>query len=223
MPVQNDKLLRSVKRTLRKQMTAELNQICDKEVARQSAAVLLHLMAFPQIALLLSQGCSVYLPMEGGREVNTWPIVAKIFSNTHEGGGVYVPLVTGGKAMDMSMLRANSEAELRALPLDNWRIPKPPMDWIDLRLDAAVTGDIGVILVPGVAFDGKCNRLGHGKGYYDAFITRVMEMRAARKMSPPVTIGLALGPQIVEAVPVGAMDRQLDFVICPDRVICAEK
>merc|ERR1712046_382238 len=125
--------------------------------------------------------------------------------------------------MDMSMVRANNEAELRALPLDKWGIPEPPIDWVELRPDAALSGDIGLILVPGVAFDDRCNRLGHGKGYYDAFITKVTEERLSRNLSPPVTIGLALAPQIVEEVPVGTKDQGLDFVICPGRVIQGKK
>lgn len=49
-----------------------------------------------------------------------------------------------------------------------------------LATDASAA-DLDVILVPGVAFDRTCARLGHGKGYYDRFFTAYTQARPARK------------------------------------------
>ena len=51
-----------------------------------------------------------------------------------------------------------------------------------------------MVVVPGVAFDKKNNRLGRGKGYYDRFLKML-------PFSTP-TIGLAFDFQIVENLPV---------------------
>lgn len=68
---------------------------------------------------------------------------------------------------------------------------------------------IDLILVPGVAFDKKGNRLGHGKGYYD----RLLEKTNATK------IGLAFEFQIVDKIPTDENDKPVDIIITEERVI----
>ncbi len=70
-------------------------------------------------------------------------------------------------------------------------------------------GDIDLILVPGVAFDKKGNRLGHGKGYYD----RILGKTNATK------IGLAFEFQILDKVPTNENDKTVDIIITEERVI----
>jgi 5-formyltetrahydrofolate cyclo-ligase len=67
--------------------------------------------------------------------------------------------------------------------------------------------DLDLVIVPGVAFDYKGNRLGRGKGYYDRFLKRV----------PPKadSIGLAFDFQILPNLPTTATD------ICVNKVIFA--
>ncbi len=64
--------------------------------------------------------------------------------------------------------------------------------------------DIDVVLVPGLAFDRRGNRLGRGKGCYDRFLKRL----------PPRTrtIGLAFDFQIMPSLPVTAHDTAVDRV-----------
>ena len=58
--------------------------------------------------------------------------------------------------------------------------------------------DIDLVVVPGVAFDEKNNRLGRGKGYYDKFL---------KELSPgTLTIGLCFDFQIVKDLPKEAHD-----------------
>ena len=61
-----------------------------------------------------------------------------------------------------------------------------------------------VILVPLLAFDAHCNRLGYGAGYYD---------RTIAALAPVRTIGLAYAFQQVDAVPVMPHDVPLDAVV----------
>lgn len=63
--------------------------------------------------------------------------------------------------------------------------------------------DFDVILVPIVAFDDKCNRLGHGKGYYDKFLTNKKGLK----------IGLAYQIQKFEEIPTDLNDIKLDYII----------
>ncbi|MFA5068701.1 MAG: 5-formyltetrahydrofolate cyclo-ligase [Candidatus Omnitrophota bacterium] len=54
--------------------------------------------------------------------------------------------------------------------------------------------DIDLVIVPGVAFDSKGNRIGHGQGYFDRFLKHLP------KKTP--TIGLAFKLQLVRRIKV---------------------
>lgn len=64
---------------------------------------------------------------------------------------------------------------------------------------------INLVIVPGIAFDKKGNRLGHGTGYYDRFLS---------KFSKDVpTIGLAFDFQIVDSLPSFSHDINVTEII----------
>ena len=65
-----------------------------------------------------------------------------------------------------------------------------------------------VALVPGIAFDKQCHRLGRGRGYYDRFLS----------LHKPYTIGLCYPCQIVSHVPHDNLAIPVDEVLlhsCP--------
>ncbi len=66
-----------------------------------------------------------------------------------------------------------------------------------------------VILVPLLAFDGRCNRLGFGGGWYDRFLSTQVNA---------LTIGLAYDFQHVDALPVESHDIPLAKVVTETRV-----
>lgn len=63
-----------------------------------------------------------------------------------------------------------------------------------------------ILLVPLVAFDHDCHRLGYGAGFYDRLL-------ASTGHSPPLAIGLAYEAQCVARLPVEAHDQPLDLII----------
>ncbi|HEC72536.1 MAG TPA: 5-formyltetrahydrofolate cyclo-ligase [Thermoplasmatales archaeon] len=69
--------------------------------------------------------------------------------------------------------------------------------------------ELDLIIVPGVGFDEKGNRLGHGKGYYDKLLQK----------SNVKTIGLAFECQIVEKITTGQNDIPVDIIITEKRII----
>lgn len=66
--------------------------------------------------------------------------------------------------------------------------------------------DLDLVLVPGIAFDKKGNRLGRGKGYYDRFLHKLKPYKA-------VSIGLAFDFQILPSIPTACNDKEVDKVI----------
>lgn len=70
--------------------------------------------------------------------------------------------------------------------------------------------NIDLIIVPGIAFDTKGNRLGHGGGYYDWLLS---------KLSTVPTIGLAFSFQIVQKIPVEPNDQPVKMIITEKQII----
>ncbi len=65
--------------------------------------------------------------------------------------------------------------------------------------------DIDVVIVPGVAFDKKGNRLGRGKGCYDYFLKKLP--------AKTCSIGLAYDFQIIPSVPSTPTDVKMDKIL----------
>lgn len=70
---------------------------------------------------------------------------------------------------------------------------------------------LDLIILPGVAFDCKGNRIGRGKGYYDRFLKKVKPSAAK--------IALAYEIQIVEKIPKDINDISIHKIITENRVI----
>lgn len=66
-------------------------------------------------------------------------------------------------------------------------------------------------LLPGVAFDRGCQRLGQGGGYYD----RTLERLRAFQRAGDTIAGVAFNCQIADRIPTEEWDRALDLVISP--------
>lgn len=65
--------------------------------------------------------------------------------------------------------------------------------------------EIDFVLVPGVAFDKKGNRIGFGAGYYDRFLSKVRK--------DCIKAGLAFHSQILDNIPAEEHDICMDFII----------
>ena len=65
-------------------------------------------------------------------------------------------------------------------------------------------GEVALVVVPGMAFDGEGHRLGRGKGYYDRLLPRLPR---ARK------VGLCFAFQRLECVPAEPHDVLMDDVV----------
>lgn len=65
-------------------------------------------------------------------------------------------------------------------------------------------GDYDLIVVPGVAFDRNGNRIGRGKGYYDRFLCKHLNVKR---------IGICFDFQLVENVPTEDNDIRMDEII----------
>lgn len=114
-----------------------------------------------------------------------------------DGKNIYLPRVKGD---DLEIVPYHGAQSLD----DNnkFHIGEPVGDAVDASC-------LELIIVPAVALDGKRNRLGRGKGFYDRLLST----------TDCPTIGVVCDFQLVEEVPVESHDRPLDCVVTSDTVI----
>jgi len=116
-----------------------------------------------------------------------------------EGKRVVIPYCAGGE-LELFLLESLDE-----LMPGIYGIPEPRRELRALperRVDPSQTD---LVMVPGVAFDRRGGRLGHGKGYYDRFLPRLRPDALA--------VGAAFECQLLGEVPMLPGDVFMDRVI----------
>lgn len=112
----------------------------------------------------------------------------------------------------------NDEGELELFKLTNmdqleigmYKILEPKQELRNVAEHQIGVEDLDLIMVPGVGFDARGARMGHGKGYYDKLLEH------ARKDTP--LIALAFECQMFEEIPVAGHDVFMDKVVTEDHV-----
>jgi len=69
--------------------------------------------------------------------------------------------------------------------------------------------EINIVIVPGVAFDKKGNRIGYGKGYYDIFLKKTKALK----------IALAFDFQVEDKIKSEDIDVPMDMIITEKEII----
>jgi len=183
--------MQSQKDTVRRLALLARSRVGDTGRAAEDAAVLA--LELPEVS-----GASAVLAFASfGAEIGTDPLLAGLFSMGKE---VLLPYVDG----DVLGVAAISSLDDLAPGYRGIREPA--------RREPA--SEVEVAIVPGVAFDERGGRLGHGGGFYDRFL-------AVLDPAVPV-IGFCFDAQVVEAVPREPHDRPVNIVVTERRVIrCA--
>lgn len=89
----------------------------------------------------------------------------------------------------------------------------PDLMRIDAPLPEAPAVTPALVLVPMLAFDRACRRLGYGAGFYDRTLA------ALRRTGATLAVGLAFSAQEVASVPTGPDDAPLDAVVTESGVV----
>lgn len=180
------------KNALRRSMRRLRRQVAAADALRAGAEAADHLLCAPECRPLTLDGCLVAVYASLPEELPTGPLIEAL-----QGRGVtlcYPRVIRGQKRLVFQ--RVEDPAELQPGCLT---IPEPPVDAPVVPVER-----IGLFVVPGLAFDGRGNRLGFGAGHYD--ITLADNPRALR-------VGFAYEFQVVERVPAGPGDTPMSLVV----------
>ncbi|KAJ5693442.1 hypothetical protein N7462_002865, partial [Penicillium macrosclerotiorum] len=198
----------TAKRDLRKRMRESFQKVPAAAINKQSGVATNKLLSLAEYQN--ANSVAVFLSMPSG-ELSTHSIVQDAFQH---GKAVYIPYIhTVDKISVMDMLALESMAEFESLQPDRWGIPSLQPTQVPGRRNCLSGNGLDLIVMPGMAFDHGFRRLGHGKGYYDHFLTRYSKW--SNKM--PFLVALSLQEQLLaEDIPVMEHDWLIDAIVVGD-------
>ena len=184
----DDGRLVAAKRELRRAAAAARDAVRDR--AEAAAAARGHLIALAPYRSAATVLWYVSMPSE----LATVPGIEAALA---DGKRVAVPWCDGD---DLGLWRLEAVGELEP---GTWGIPEPPPARRGEPARRIAPEAIDLVVVPGLAFDRRGRRLGHGKGYYDRLLARSSAVRA----------GLCFDAQVFPEVPAGPHDAVMDWVV----------
>ncbi len=176
--------MRARRRALTKEERDEASaSVCDAVLARADV----------QAALAARRPFSVYLASKN--ELDLTPLIEELWA-----ADVTVAVPCWDSAEKCYQLGAYDNTS--SLVEGIHRIPEPA------EVNVVDEADIGVWIVPGLAFTRDGGRIGYGGGWYD---------RLLRKASPEaISLGVAYPFQFVDCIPAELHDQSLTAVVCSD-------
>lgn len=188
--------IRERKDALRKQAHANRNAQDDKdELSRRIVGAF---MSLPEYAT--AETVMFYIDVRS--EVRTRQDLEHALES---GKTIVVPWCNADGELELFRLDAMDELEIGM-----YKILEPRAALRGLAEKQVNVESLDLIMVPGVAFDRRGARMGHGKGYYDKLLQH------ARNNTP--LIALAFECQLFDEIPVADHDIFMDKLITEDHV-----
>jgi 5-formyltetrahydrofolate cyclo-ligase len=182
-----EQVTRLTKKIIRSKILARLKTHKEEDRNRKSKIIqkkLLRTLAFHRAKTIM-----FFNSLSG--EVDTQEMIEQAHSL---GKKIAVPITCGRGLIKPALLRRGM-----SMVCGRYGIREPATRrFISLR-------NIDLVIVPGVAFDKQGNRLGRGKGYYDAFLHKLPKTA--------ISIGLAFDFQILPLVPTTPSDMRVNKVL----------
>lgn len=175
-----------------RQLRAELDTTQARLAAAKVASRLLATSIYKQAMRLAAYIAS-------NNELDPCPVVKEAWNT---GKRVYLPVICEDNSLKFAPYHIHSP-----LQKNRYRIPEPvcPAD------ELVSAADLDLIMVPLVAFDAECRRIGMGAGYYD----RTLAGLNSRK---PVKAGLAYDFQQVDGIQAQPWDIPMDLIVTDHRL-----
>lgn len=194
----------AAKAVLRRETLARLKAMSEVDRRDASARIQEALFRLPAFRNARGVHCFFNLPIE----VRTAPIFQAC---AERGIPTYVPVQIPAENR-LGVARWSPGDSLAPGPLN---IPEPPPEGREWVRDWSA---IDLVVVPGVAFDRRGGRLGHGKGYYDRFLAELSQAKE-RNRSPGGSsrgvefVAAAFQAQLVPQVPMEDRDVPVHWVL----------
>jgi len=179
----------SSKEEIRKKTLSKRNQLSEKDRAIFSKIIFNKLIESQEYKK--ADRIAVYYPI--GSEVQTLEIIMDALINKKKVG---LPRVINDDEIKFYQIMENS--------LEEVEFTKGKYGIMENIASTVELDQIDLLIIPGVAFDDECNRIGYGKGYYDRFLG---------KNDIGYIVGLAFENQMVKYIPINELDQKVDCII----------
>ncbi|MBX3444820.1 MAG: 5-formyltetrahydrofolate cyclo-ligase [Planctomyces sp.] len=179
-----------LKKTIREQAHANRNALEDKD--ELSRLIVARVFALPEY----QRAETVMFYVDVRAEVRTRQALPAALAS---GKRIVVPYCVDGE-LELFLLESMDELELGM-----YRILEPRAELRNVASKRVDVADLDLILVPGVAFDRRGGRTGHGKGYYDKLLEH------ARPETP--LVALAFECQMFPEIPMAEHDIFMDRIV----------
>ena len=181
------------KKELRKEAKAYRNSLCEDDRLNKSTQIIHHLKFLKEF--WNANAFLMYASLQG--EVETLSLIKELLEEGKK--NVYCP-VTNGDKMEFYRIKAFED-----LKEGNFHVLEPEV--VENNLFIPEKNKNYCMIMPGLMFDKKGNRLGYGKGYYDKYLEKFPE---DVKMT---AIGLSYEAMIRDEIPAEETDRRADYVV----------
>lgn len=187
-------MMKEEKKRLRKEILQRMNALSEEQYTTLSEKIADSL--YKQQEWIAAQTIGITLSME--REVNTYAIIEKAWE---EGKAIVVPKCNR-ETRTMTFRQITNFEQLETVYM-NLREPDPSIT------EEVSAEEIDLLLVPGVAFTRKGERVGYGGGYYDRYLVNYKGK----------TLSLVFDFQIVSHIPVEPFDKTVQKIITEKETI----
>ena len=184
--------MRELKNSIRQILRQRKEAMIPENRLEKSKRVCCHLMT------LIQDGETVMVYTSKEKEVNTTPLITKLFEN---GNPVIVPIIV----KDDISLRLSYLRDFSVLVPSTFGVPEP------IGNEILATGEnVDTIILPMLGFDRTGGRMGYGAGYYDRFLAKNQKVRK---------IGIAFACQEYDNLPVDGNDIPMDYIITEEGIV----
>ena len=191
------------KEQLRKEIRARLNATTEDYRTSASAAIALNVLTLPEV-----RDCKTILAyFSVGKEPATLALISKLLG---AGKRVCLPLCVdldeeGHRTGTVDAMEARVIKSFDDLVPGAYGIPEPSAD-----TEMILPEYIDLIILPCLSCDRDCNRIGHGAGYYDKYLSKVR--------SDCFTLAMCFEEILCEEIPTEPHDKPVDAVITEKQI-----
>ena len=191
------------KEQLRKEIRERLKATSEDYRNEASAAIALNVLTLPEV-----RDCKTILAyFSVGREPATLALISKLLES---GKRVCLPLCVdldeeGRRTGTVDAMEARVIKSFDDLVPGAYGIPEPKAD-----TEMMLPEYVDLIILPCLSCDRQCNRIGHGAGYYDKYLSK--------ERSDCFTLAMCYEELLADEIPTEPHDRPVDAVITEKQV-----
>jgi len=192
------------KHEIRAEKACERSMMGDSERVEKTGEIRQKLFSLAEFSD--AESAAFYVGVEN--EVNTLGMIREALEMKKR---IFVP-VTDFRKKEMHLCELRDLDDLEERKLSSGKVLLEPKkgkhDFVDAK-------EVSLVIVPLVAFDDSCHRVGSGAGFYDRYLKKIEEHVP--------TIGLAFECQRVDSIPAEEHDVPLKKIVTEKRLIQCPK